>query len=179
MSLLRSTLVLYGATLLLGGLLYPLGLGALAQGVAPDAARGDLLVRDGVVVGAARIGQAFTAPGFFWGRPSASGYDPMASGGTNLAPGGAAQAQRVAAAAAAWSAQNAGPPPPELLAASGSGLDPDISVAAARAQVPRVAAARGVDPAALEAQIAALTQTGFGGPPRVNVLALNLALLTP
>jgi len=163
----------------LSGVAYPLLVGALAWAAFPDQASGSLLRRDGRLVGSRLIGQDFTAPGDFWGRPSAS--DGVSSGGSNLSPGNPELAKAVAARVARLRAADPGqePIPVDLVTASGSGLDPHISPAAAGFQARRVARARGLDEARVRALVAACTerpQLGFLGDPRVNVLRLNLAL---
>lgn len=168
---------------LLTGVIYPLVVTGIAQLLFPYQANGSLLGDEAQPVGSALLGQANTDPGYFWPRPSATGYDTMPSGGSNLGPTSAVLAEQVAQRAAEFQAAHglaAGAPlPVEMLFASGSGLDPHISPDAALLQVGRVAAARGLD----DAQVAALveenvegTQLGFLGQPRVNVLLLNLAL---
>lgn len=183
--LLRPALTLFVTLSIVCGAVYPLLVTGLAQLVFPDAANGSLVVRDGRVVGSRLIGQQFADPGHFWGRPSATApmaYNAGASGGSNLGPANpdrlAAVRARVAALRAADPGQTA-PVPVDLVTASASGLDPDISLAAARYQAPRVARARGL----AEAQVQALVDRtalapwlGFLGEPRVNVLQLNLAL---
>lgn len=174
----------------LTGLLYPLAITAVALLAFPAQANGSLVQRNGVVVGSTLIGQMNDDARYFWPRPSAVAYmdgttpaNPGSSGASNLAPTSAALASQVAARAADFRAANgltaSAPIPPDMLTASASGLDPHISPAAARAQVERVAAARGIkapDVAALvEGQIE-WPQFGFLGEPRVNVLELNLAL---
>ncbi len=177
------TLVL---TVLLG-LVYPLAVTGLALVLFPQAARGSLIVEHGRVVGSRLIGQAFSGAGFFHGRPSAagSGYDPLASGGSNLGPTSRDLAKRVAAGVAALGGDRlaAGSPaasiPVDLVTASGSGLDPHISPAAAELQVDRVASQRGLPTEVVRRLVRQATegrQWGFLGEPRVNVLALNLAL---
>ena len=183
----RGAVALVVFTVLLG-LAYPLllfGVGRAAFGAAAD---GSLVEgADGRVVGSRLIGQAFDGREYFWGRPSAAGdgYDAGASGASNLGPTSQTLAatvrQRIAALLAASPGATAAGIPAELVTASGSGLDPDISPAAASFQVERVAAARGLDPAQVRDLVREHTQgraLGFLGEPRVNVLELNLALDT-
>lgn len=180
----RSALVLLVAMTALTGLAYPLGVTAVARLAFPEEAAGSLIERDGRVIGSALIGQEFTGPGYFHGRPSAAGngYDAANSGGSNLAPSSAKLAETVAARVAALKAENPdqpGPVPADLVTASASGLDPDISPAGAAWQVKRVAASRGAPVAEVQALVAHQTQgreLGLLGEPRVNVLKLNLAL---
>ena len=176
----RPAIVLLGLFTVLTGILYPLALTGVASLVFPHRAGGSPITRDGVVVGSAMIGQAFSDPKYFWGRPSAAGagYDGRASSGSNLGPTSKALAERIAAEAARHGVP-ANAVPPELLTASGSGLDPHVSPTAARFQAARVAAARGLDPARLDALISELTERpflGIIGEERVNILQLNLAL---
>lgn len=161
------------------GLVYPLVVTAIAQGVFAHRAEGSLVEVDGTVVGSSLIGQAFEGPEWFIGRPDA--YDPAASGPTNLGPSnpelGAAVKERVGAITG--SDAPAGPIPVDAVTSSASGLDPDISPAYATLQAPRVADARGVPLDQVLALIDDQTQGrtfGFLGQPRVNVLQLNLAL---
>jgi potassium-transporting ATPase KdpC subunit len=183
---LRRGAVALAAFTVLVGLAYPLlvfGIGQAAFGHRADGS----LVRgaDGRVVGSSLIGQAMDAPGYFWGRPSAAGdgYDASASGASNLGPTSRALAdavqERIDALLAANPGKTVADIPAELVTASGSGLDPDISPAAARFQVDRVAAARRLDPEQVRELVREHTQgraLGFLGEPRVNVLQLNLAL---
>ena len=173
-------------TLVLLGLVYPLAVTGLAQLLMPAQADGSLITRGGVTVGSSLIGQLFTGAKFFHGRPSAAGgdgYDGTASGASNLAPTSKALVDRVKAAVASETAENPGlvpgSVPVDMVTASGSGLDPDITLANAYAQVARVAAARGLTDAAVRTQVDTVAQgrdLGVLGEPRVNVLRLNLAL---
>ena len=173
--------VLVGLTVVTG-LAYPAAVTAVAQVVFPAQANGSMITADGRTVGSTLIGQAFSSPGYFWGRPSAAGdgYDGMASGGSNLGPTSRTLIERVQADVDRLrDASGAAPIPVDLVTASASGLDPDISPEAAAYQVPRVAAARGLDPADVEAAVARHTDgrlLGFLGEPRVHVLELNLDL---
>jgi K+-transporting ATPase ATPase C chain len=178
---LQATLV----TLVLTGIAYPLAMTGLAGLLFPAQASGSL-VSDarGRVVGSALIGQLFTNPGYFQGRPSAAGdgYDATTSGGSNLGPTSAKLRERAKADVARLQKENPEAPlpiPAELVTTSASGLDPHLGPAAAAWQVKRVARARGVEPARVQRLVEDLTegrQLGFLGEPRVNVLALNLAL---
>lgn len=167
------------------GVIYPLIVTGIAQAVFPVLANGDLIVKDGKTVGSVLIGQPFSDPKYFWGRPSATGgmpYNAAASSGSNLGPTNPALIEMVRARLAALRAADPGnhaPVPVDLVTASASGLDPHISVASAMYQVPRVAAARGWPDAQVRALVLAHIedrQFGILGEPRVNVLLLNLAL---
>src|SRR5277367_4472439 len=171
-------------TTVLLGIVYPLVVTALAQLLYPRQANGELIQRaGGEIAGSSLIGQPFTSAGYFHSRPSASGsagYDPMASGGSNLGPTNKALIDRVAGTVQSLKAENANAPiPVDLATASGSGLDPHISPASAEFQVPRVARERGMKVEEVRALVAKHTeqrQLGFLGEPRVNVLELNLEL---
>ena len=170
------------------GVLYPLAVTGIAQAVFPRQANGSLIRQHGQVIGSALIGQPFRSPRYFWSRPSATTPFPdnsLASGGSNLGPTNPVLLQqvkaRIAALHAADPSQHA-PIPVDLVTASGSGLDPDISPAAALYQVPRIARLRHLSEQrvrALVARYTTLRQLGFLGEPRVNVLELNLALDAP
>jgi len=176
----RPALTLLVLFTLLLGIAYPIALTGIAQSLFKEQAEGSPIVRDGKVVGSHLIGQQFTKPEYFWGRPSAAGkgYDGRASAGSNLGPSSQALADRIRAEARRLG-QPAGEIPADLLTASGSGLDPHISPAAARFQIARVAAARGLPEAEITKLVDDYVETpslGFIGEPRVNVLELNLAL---
>jgi K+-transporting ATPase ATPase C chain len=185
LALCKPAILLFVLLSLITGVAYPLVVFGIAQAAFSRQANGSLVVRDGKPVGSALIGQAFVAPGYFHGRPSATSpvpYDAMASGGSNLGPDNpallAVVQQRLAALRAANPAAS-GPVPAELVMASASGLDPDVSPQAAAWQAPRVAHARGMTLARVHALIAQHTRPpvlGVFGEPLVNVLALNLAL---
>jgi K+-transporting ATPase ATPase C chain len=162
---------------LLTGLAYPLAMTGAAQALFPAQAAGSPVTRHGVVVGSALVGQAFAADRYLNGRPSAVGYDAANSGGSNLAPSNLALVAEIRARAAAVAARDgAARPPADLVTASGSGLDPHLSPEAALLQAPRIAAARGADPAAVAALIAERVERPWVGPAVVNVLLTNLAL---
>jgi K+-transporting ATPase ATPase C chain len=169
----------------LTGLIYPGVVTGLCQILFPARANGSLIVAHGQAVGSELIGQYFKRPEYFQPRPSAAGndgYDPAASGASNLGPTSQKLADRVKDSVASFRKNNpdyTGPIPADLATSSGSGLDPHISPAAAEAQVARVAQARHADAGRIRALIAAHTagpDLGFLGEPRVNVLVLNLAL---
>jgi K+-transporting ATPase ATPase C chain len=169
-------------TTLIFGLIYPLGITGLAQIFFRDRASGQLITKDGKLVGSKIIGQAFTGPGYFHSRPSAAGigYDPTLSGGSNLAPTNKNLLERVKSDVQKLQAENPNTPiPVDLVTASGSGLDPDISPAAAEFQIPRVAHSRGMKEEDVRALVQRHTKArdlGFLGEPRVNILELNLGL---
>jgi K+-transporting ATPase ATPase C chain len=184
---LRPAVVLFLALTVLTGLVYPALITGLAHAFFPRQADGSLIIRDGRMLGSSLIGQSFSDPKYFWSRPSATTpqpYNGTASGGSNLGPLNPALTDAVQTRVAALRAADPGttaPVPVDLVTSSGSGLDPDISIAAARYQVGRVARARGLAPEALEALIRAHSRgrlLGFLGEPRINVLELNLALDT-
>lgn len=163
------------------GLAYPLGVTAIAQGLFPSQANGSLVHGPNGPVGSKLVGQAFDGPQWFHGRVSSIGYKAESSGSSNYGPTSQAMLDRVATDAAAFKAANPGSSaiPVDLLTQSGSGLDPHITPAAALAQAPRVAKARGIALAELRRLIESHTEPrdlGMFGEPRVNVLALNLAL---
>ena len=184
-SQLRPALVLLVALHVLTGLVYPLVVTGVAQVVWHDKANGSLMAVDGKVRGSALIGQPFSAPAYFWSRPSATSpgpYDASGSAGSNLGPTNPALLSAVHDRVAALRQANpgpAGPIPVDLVTTSGSGLDPDISVAAALVQVDRVAQARSLRPETVRRLVQSHSQgrtLGFLGEPRVNVLALNIGL---
>jgi K+-transporting ATPase ATPase C chain len=183
-TLTQSILLLLVLTVLTG-FVYPFVVTALARLCCRGQAEGSLLLRDGRIQGSALLGQPFSDPKYFWSRPSATTpqpYNGAASGGSNLSPTNSAQVDAVKMQLAALKDADPGntrPVPVDLVTASASGLDPDISPAAADYQVGRVARVRGLDPGRVRTLVAAHRQPrqwGFLGEPRVNVLQLNLAL---
>ncbi len=182
---LRTSLLMLAVLTVLTGLVYPAVVTGIAALVFPHQATGSLIERDGKALGSDLIGQPFADPRYFWGRPSETSpypYDAAASGASNLGPSNPALTdavrQRIAALKAA-DPGNTAPVPVDLVTASGSGLDPEISPAAAEYQVARVARARRLSVSTLREIVARSTeprQLGVLGEPRVNVLRLNLAL---
>jgi K+-transporting ATPase ATPase C chain len=181
----RPALVLFLLLTVLTGFIYPLVVTGVAQLLFPERAAGSVVMRDGHAVGSRLIGQSFGEPRYFWGRPSATTpqpYNGTASGGSNLGALNPALLDAVRARVAALRSDDPGnrtAVPIDLVTASGSGLDPEISLAAANYQAARVARARGLAPERLQALIAEHTEgrlLGVIGEPRVNVLELNLAL---
>ena len=184
-TIIRPALVLFSALTLLTGVAYPLLVTGVAQSVFPAQAEGSLILRDGKPVGSALIGQSFTDPRHFWGRPSATApmpYNASASGGSNQGPLNPALTDAVKTRGEALRAVapgNSAAVPVDLVTASSSGLDPHISPAAAQYQVARVARARGLAPDKVQGLVEQQTEMpllGLLGEPRVNVLKLNLAL---
>jgi K+-transporting ATPase ATPase C chain len=184
-SQIRPALMVLLIFTVLTGLVYPLVVTGIALLVFPAQANGSLIVRNGQTVGSALIGQQFTDPRYFWGRLSATApvpYNAAASSGSNLGPANPALLDEVKARIALLKVAdpaNTQPIPVDLVTSSGSGLDPDISVAAALYQIPRVARLRGLSETAVRTLVNQFTQgrqLGFLGEPRVNVLELNLAL---
>ena len=184
-SILRPALVLFAVLSVVTGLLYPLAVTGVAQTMFSHQANGSLITQGGKVVGSALIGQSFTEPRYFWGRPSATApmaYNAAASGASNLGPANPALTEAVKSRVEVLRAADPGniqPVPVDLVTASASGLDPHISVAAAGYQAARVAQARGLALGQLQALVQQHTESkwlGLLGEPRVNVLALNLAL---
>jgi len=185
MTHLRPALILLALLTVLTGVIYPAVVTVIAQVIFPHQANGGLIVKDGKVVGSTLIGQPFDDPKYFWGRPSATSpfpYNASSSSGSNLSPTNPALVKSVQERVAALRAADPGNPAPipvDLVTASGSGLDPHISPAAALYQVNRVAKARKLEPAVVRDLVERHTegrQLGVLGEPRVNVLALNLAL---
>jgi len=180
-NLITAVLMTIATTVLLG-IIYPLVVTGLAKLLFPNQASGQLIQKDGKIVGSRIIGQTFAGPGYFHTRPSAAGngYDAGNSGGSNLGPTNQKLVDRVKSDVARLQAENPGQPVPiDLVTTSGSGLDPDISPAAAEFQVPRVARERGISEDQVRQLIQKHTtgrQLGFLGEPRVNVLELNLDL---
>lgn len=182
---LKPALVVFGLLTALTGAAYPALITGIAQVAFPDQANGSLIVQDGKAVGSHLIGQTFSDPGHFWGRPSATApmsFNAASSGGSNQGPLNPALEEAVKGRIEALKASDPGqtaPIPVDLVTASGSGLDPHISVAAAQWQAPRVARTRKLSETQVRELITGNTegrQLGVLGEPRVNVLELNLAL---
>ena len=171
-------------TTVMFGVLYPLAVTGLAQVLFPHQANGQLIEKNGKIVGSRIIGQSFTGPGYFHSRPSnaGTGYDPTSSSGSNLGPTNKILIDRVTSDVQKVQAENpTAPIPVDLVTASGSGLDPDISPAAAEFQIPVVARSRGIKQEDVRTLVLKHTRgrdLGFLGEPRVNVLELNLDLDT-
>ena len=186
-TVLRPALVLLVVLTVVTGILYPLVVTGLAAVLFPHQAGGSLVMQEGKTIGSSLIGQSFSDPKYFWSRPSATSPQPnngLASGGSNLGPLNPALTDAVKARVEALRAADPGntaPLPVDLVTASASGLDPDISIAAANYQAQRVARVRGLQPQDVQALIAGHARgrlLGWLGEPRVNVLELNLALDT-
>jgi K+-transporting ATPase ATPase C chain len=184
-SLLRPAIVLFVIMTAVTGVAYPLVVTAIARVAFPAQAGGSLIVKDGQAVGSRLIGQSFSDPKYFWSRPSATSpqpYNGVASSGSNQGPLNPALTDAIKSridALRAADPSNTAPVPVDLVTASASGLDPEISVASVQYQSARVAAVRGISPDAVRALIATHTRgkfLGIIGEPRVNVLELNLAL---
>ncbi len=184
-SIIRPAIVLLFLLTIITGVIYPFAVTGIAQVVFPEQANGSLIVKNGQVVGSSLIGQVFDEPKYFWGRLSATApfaYNAAASSGSNLGPTNSALRDAVEARIQALREVNpsgTGLVPVDLVTASGSGLDPHISVAAAMYQVPRVAKARGINETQVRTLVDQFTEGrtfGILGDSRVNVLLLNLAL---
>jgi len=185
MKLIRPAVTLLALMTLLVGIVYPLVITGAAKALFPQQAAGSLIYQDGKLIGSRLIGQSFSDPKYFWGRPSATTpqpYNGLASSGSNLGPLNPALIDAVKANAKALhdaDPDNQQPVPVDLVTASASGLDPEVSLAAAEYQAARVARARHLEPAQVEALIKSHARErlwGFIGERRINVLELNLAL---
>lgn len=178
-SALRPALVMTLLFAALLGVLYPLAMTGIGQVLFPRQANGSLIEQNGRVIGSSVVGQAFTSDRYFQSRPSAAGkgYDGLASSGSNLGPASKTLADRVASDVARRRGEAIrGPIPADLVTTSGSGLDPDLSPAAALAQAPRIARMRGLPKSRVVALVEAAIERPVLGEPHVNVLALNRAL---
>ncbi len=184
-SVIRPAVCLFLILTVLTGLVYPLAITGIARVMFPDQAGGSLVLKNGKVIGSALIGQSFGDPKYFWSRPSATApqpYNAIASGGSNQGPLNPALTDAVKSRVDALRAADPGntvPVPVDLVTASASGLDPDISLAAANYQVGRVARVRGLHADAVHLLVASRARgrlLGMIGEPRINVLELNLAL---
>lgn len=176
---LRPALVTLAAMTALTGFAYPLAMTGIAQGLVPDAANGSLIERGGTPVGSRLIAQDFTGDTYLHPRPSAVAYSAMPSGASNLGPTSASLQQEIANRRIAWERENGVPAPTDAVTASGSGLDPDISLENAHGQAARIAVARGVPVNEVTRIISVHAESrwlGLYGQPRVNVLLTNLAL---
>jgi len=180
LSTFRPAIVLTLAFTLLTGIAYPLAMTGIGQAAFPAQANGSRISQEGVTIGSSLIGQNFTRPDYFWSRPSATGpepYNAAASSGSNYGPTDARLVERVAASVTDLGETE--PVPADAVTTSASGLDPHITPANAQRQLARVAAARGLSAERVEALLEGMTESpllGMFGEPRVNVLALNLAL---
>lgn len=178
----RPAIAIFVLLTVITGVLYPLAVTGIAQALFPHQANGSLIMIDGRIRGSALIGQQFDNPKYFWGRPSAAGYNAAASSGSNYGPMNPSLEEAVRTRITTLKAadpETRQPIPVDLVTTSASGLDPHISVAAALYQVPRVAAARGLGEADVRSLVDQYTedrQFGVLGEPRLNVLHLNLAL---
>ena len=185
LKMLRQSVIALVALTVITGIIYPLAVTGIARGVFPHKSSGSLIVQNGTAVGSSLIGQPFSDPKYFWSRPSATSPEPYngaASSGSNLGPTNPALLKAIQERVAALRAADPGntqPVPIDLVTSSASGLDPDISPAAAYYQAGRVARARGLGLTDVEALVARFTegrQLGILGDPRVNVVELNMAL---
>ncbi|HQT25611.1 MAG TPA: potassium-transporting ATPase subunit KdpC [Burkholderiales bacterium] len=181
----RAAISIFAFLTLVTGIMYPLFVTGISQWLMPSQSNGSILIRDGKPIGSSLIGQNLSDPKYFWGRPSATSpmpYNGSSSGGSNLGPTNPTQIDAVKARVKTLKDADPDhrlPIPVDLVTASGSGLDPDISPAAALYQISRVAKVRGLDPTKVKQLVEQRIQGrqfGFLGEPRVNVLELNLAL---